>query len=155
KDGAYELIAGERRWRAAQIAELTTLPALVRDLDDRQIAELALIENLQREDLNAIERAEAFQRLADTFAMSHEAIAERVGLDRSTVANLIRLLALAPGVQRLVRDDLLSMGQARALASVGDPAQQEALAKQAVREGMSVREVEAAVRRLTKASHSS
>ncbi len=146
----YELVAGERRWRAAQIAGLAVMPALVRELDERQTAELALIENLQREDLNAIERAEAFQRLAERFGLAHDEIADRVGLDRSTVANLIRLLGLAPAVQQLVRDDLLSMGQARALASVGDPAQQEALAKQAVREGMSVRDVEAAVRRATR-----
>lgn len=150
--GGYELVAGERRWRASKLADLQVIPALVRDLDDRQSAELSLIENLQREDLNALERAEAFQRLATSFSLSHDSIADRVGLDRSTVANLIRLLALAPGVQQLVRDDLLSMGQARALASMADPAQQESLAKQAVREGMSVREVESAVRRLTAAA---
>ena len=147
--GRYELVAGERRWRAAQIAALETLPAIVRELDDRQIAEWALIENLQREDLNPIERAAAFRRLGEQFDMGHEAIAARVGLDRSTVTNLLRLLALAPGVQDLLRNDLLSMGQARALAGVTDAASQEALARRAVKEGMSVREVERAVRSLT------
>jgi ParB family chromosome partitioning protein len=146
--GAFELVAGERRWRAARLAGLDRIPAMVRDLDDQQLAELALIENLQREDLNPIDRAEAFQRLAERFGMSHDEIASRVGLDRSTVANLVRLLSLAAGVQQLVRDDLLSMGHARALVAIGDLVQQDVLAKRAVRDGMSVREVEAAVRKL-------
>src|SRR5690606_27756622 len=101
-----------------------------------------------REDLNPIERAEAFARLGAQFGLSHEQIAGRVGLDRSTVSNLLRLLSLSPAVQQLLRDDLLSMGQARALASVTDHAQQDALARQAVREGLSVRAVEQAARRL-------
>lgn len=144
----YELVAGERRWRAARLAGLEQIPALVRELDDQQLAELALIENLQREDLNPIDRAEAFQRLGDRFHLTQEAIAARVGLDRSTVANLVRLLQLAPSVQQLVRDDLLSMGHARALLGVEDAVQQEVLAKRAIREGLSVREVEAAARKL-------
>jgi ParB family chromosome partitioning protein len=146
--GRYTLIAGERRWRAAQRAGLTALPAMVREVDDQAAAELALIENLQREDLNPIERAEAFQRLANEFELSHDAIAEQVGLDRSTVTNLMRLLKLCPPCRQLVRDGLLSMGQARALASVSDDAQQQALAERVVRDGLTVRAVEQAVREL-------
>lgn len=112
-EGQYELIAGERRWRAAQLAGLADIPAVIRDLSERESAEWALIENLQREDLNPIERAEAFQGLADTHQLSHDDIARRVGLERSTVTNLLRLLKLAPEVRGLVRRDLLSMGHSR------------------------------------------
>lgn len=143
----YELVAGERRWRAARLAGLEAIPALVRELDDQQLAELALIENIQREDLNPIDRAEAFQRLSDRFGMSHDAIAARVGFERSTISNLLRLLSLTEPVKQLVRDDLLSMGQARAIAGLSDAAAQHELAKRAVRDGLSVREVEAAVRK--------
>ena len=143
---AYELVAGERRWRAAQRAGLDTIPALVRKLTEQQSAEWALVENLQREDLNPIERAEAFQRLGDAHGLSHDAIAETVGLDRSTVTNLLRLLKLAPAVRDLVRRDLLSMGHSRALAGLEDEALQQKLAEQALREGWSVRQTESAVR---------
>ena len=143
---AYELVAGERRWRAAQRAGLDTIPTLVRDLTEQQSAEWALVENLQREDLNPIERAEAFQRLGDAHGLSHDAIAETVGLDRSTVTNLLRLLKLAPAVRDLVRRDLLSMGHSRALAGLEDEALQQKLAEQALREGWSVRQTESAVR---------
>lgn len=146
--GPYEIVAGERRWRAAKLAGLERVPAVVRALDDAESAQWALIENLQREDLNPMERAEAFSRLGDLFDLSHDEIAERVGLDRSTVTNLLRLLRLEPTVQGLVRDGVLSMGQSRALAGVGDEAVQRALAQRAVREGMSVRQVEAAARGL-------
>ena len=148
EDGLYELVAGERRWRAAKMAGLKRIPALIRQITDHQLAEWALIENLQREDLNPIERAEAFARLVDMFGLSHDQVASRVSLNRSTVTNLLRLLSLAPGVQQLLRDDLLSMGQARALAALTDPAQQESLAKKAVREGLSVRAVEQTARRM-------
>ena len=144
----YELVAGERRWRAARIAGLKQLPAIVRELDDQQIAEWSLIENLQREDLNPIERAEAFNHLSDRFQLSHEQIAARIGLDRSTVSNLLRLLDLSEKVKRLVRDNLLSMGQARAVAGLSDADQQGWLSERAIREGLSVRDVEAAARRL-------
>lgn len=148
-DDRFELVAGERRWRAAQQAGLATVPAIVRDLSDRETAELALIENLQREDLNPIERAEAFTQLADRYKLSHEQIAERVGADRSTISNTLRLLSLHDDVQQLVRDGLLSAGQARAIAALTDPAGQRALAIKAVKQGMSVRQVEAAVRQAT------
>jgi len=145
---AYELIAGERRWRAAKLAGLDTLPALVRELSDEQAAEWALIENLQREDLNPIEKAQAFQQLAQEFGLSHAQIAQRVGLERSTITNLLRLLALSDFCRGLLSEDLLSMGQARAIAGLPDPAQQKAVAQAAVREGLSVRQVEAQVRRI-------
>jgi ParB family chromosome partitioning protein len=146
-DHAYELVAGERRWRAAQLASLTEVPAIVRPLDDRQLAEWALVENIQREDLNPIERAEAFRSLTERFSLSHGEVAERVGLDRSTITNLLRLLDLEQSVRDLIRDGLLSMGQARALAGLADPAMQKLLGQRIVAEGMSVRAVEAAVKK--------
>lgn len=146
---AYELVAGERRWRAAQIAGLQQLPAIVRQLDDRQLAEWALIENLQREDLNPIERALAFENLFTQFKLSHDQIAQRVGVNRSTVSNLLRLLGLCDFVQRLIRDGLLSSGQAKALASLADPQRQKFVAEQAVARGWSVRQVEEKIRKLT------
>lgn len=144
----YELIAGERRWRAAKEAGLEHVPALIREINDEKAAELALIENLQREDLNAIEKAEAFQRLGDQFGLTHTQIAERVGLERSSVSNLLRLLDLSEFVRDLVREKMLSMGQARAIAGLADASQQRALAERAVREGLSVRQVEQEARRL-------
>ncbi|MBX2852772.1 MAG: ParB/RepB/Spo0J family partition protein [Phycisphaeraceae bacterium] len=146
--GQYELVAGERRWRAAQEAGLDRVPALVREIDEEKAAELALIENLQREDLNAIEKAEAFQHLGDQFGLTHTQIAERVGLERSSVSNLLRLLDLSDFVRDLVREKVLSMGQARAIAGLADAVQQRALAERAVREGLSVRQVEQEARRL-------
>ena len=150
--GQYELIAGERRWRAAQEAGLSHVPSLIREIDEEKAAELALIENLQREDLNAIEKAEAFQHLADQFGLSHSQIAERVGLEPSSVSNLLRLLDLSDFVRDLVRENILSMGQARAIAGIVNGAQQRALAEKAVREGLSVRQVEQEVRRLQQPS---
>ncbi|MEM1213513.1 MAG: ParB/RepB/Spo0J family partition protein [Planctomycetota bacterium] len=149
---AYELIAGERRWRAAQIASLSTLPALIRHADETASAELALIENLQREDLNPIEKAEAFERFGRDQDLTHDAIASRVGLERSTVANLIRLLSLCPPVRAWTAEGQLSMGQARALAGISDPQQQEALASEAIRSGLSVRAVEAQAKALREAT---
>ncbi len=146
--GRYEVVAGERRWRAAQIAGLTVLPTIIRDLNDRQLAEWALIENIQREDLNPIERAEAFSRLIEQFGLSHEEAGARVGMDRSSISNHLRLLNLSEPVKLLISEGLLSMGQARALAGLSDVAQQQMLAERAVRQGMSVREVESAVRKL-------
>lgn len=150
EDKGFELVAGERRWRAAKRAGLERVPALVKELDDRQLAEWALIENLQREDLNPIERAEAFQRLAESHGLSHEEISDRVGLERSTVTNLLRLLRLSPPVREMVSRGTLSMGQSRALAGVDAPANQLRLAERALKEGWSVRQVEAAVRALSK-----
>jgi ParB family chromosome partitioning protein len=144
----YELIAGERRWRACQIAGIPLVPALVRDVTDLQAAELALIENIQRQDLTAIERARAFARLADEFALSHEEIAQRVGSDRSTISNTLRLLLLPEAVQQLVIEGKLSAGQARALASITDPQRQLDLANTAINQAWSVRQLEAAAKKL-------
>ena len=142
----FTIVAGERRWRAAQRAGLDLLPALTRDVDDRQMAELALIENLQREDLNPIDRAQAFASLAETYNLSHDQIAERVGLDRSTVTNVMRLLKLSTPVQAMVSRGTLSMGHARAIAGLAVTEDQQAIAEQALREEWSVRQTEAAVK---------
>lgn len=148
----YELVAGERRWRAAGMADLTTVPALIHDLDDQQTAEWALIENLHREDLNPIERATAFQSLSNQHGMTQAELAERMGLDRSTVTNLLRLLKLAPTVQDLVSRGTLSMSQARSIASIDDHQVQLQLAKTAVQKSWSVRETEEAVRQANAAA---
>ncbi len=139
----YQLVAGERRWRAAQRAGLHQIPALIRDLDDAATYEIALVENIQRQDLNAIEEAGAYRRLIDDFGHSQEALAKLVGKSRSHVANLMRLLDLPQGVQALVSDGSLSMGHARALIGADEA---EAIARKVVKEGLSVRAVEALIR---------
>lgn len=141
-DGRFELIAGERRWRAAQRAGIHQIPALVRDVPDERLLELALIENLQREELNAIEEAEAYRVLIDDLQLTQNEVAERVGKQRTTVANALRLLGLPASVKDMVRVGSISMGHARALLALGDPSAIEALAKRVVAEGLSVREVE-------------
>lgn len=145
-EGAYELVAGERRWRAAGMAGLERVPAVVRDLSDQQMAEWALIENLQREDLNPIERATAFQSLSDNHGLTQAQLAERLGVDRTTVTNLLRLLKLSPEVQAFVSKGTLSMSQARAIAGMSDHDHQLQLAETAIRKEWSVRETEEAVR---------
>lgn len=144
--GTYQLVAGERRWRAAQKARLHEIPALVRQLDDREVMALALIENLQREDLNPVEEARAYQRLADDEEMTQAEIAKLVDKSRSHVANLQRLLNLPVAVLDRVEQGALTMGHARALIGRDDAAE---LAEIAVRENLSVREVELLVRKLT------
>ncbi len=146
----YELIAGERRLRAAQSAELKQVPVIVMDVPDRGALELALIENLQREDLNAMEEAEGYRALADKFEMSQEQIAQRVGKARATVANSLRLLDLTDPVKRLVAEGQLSAGHAKALLGLAIPHEQELLAARVAKEGLSVREVERLVQRLQK-----
>lgn len=148
KKVAYEIVAGERRWRAVQIVGLDAIPAVVRELSDRQVAEWALVENLQREDLNALERAEAFDRLIRQFNVSQDEVATHLGIDRSSVSNHLRLLSLDKDVQRLIGEDLLTAGQAKPLITVADTAKQRALALQAVRQDWSVRQIEQAVRAL-------
>jgi ParB family chromosome partitioning protein len=143
-DGVYEIVAGERRWRAAQAAGLHEVPVLVRDFDDSEVLEIALIENIQRADLNAIEEAVAYRQLMDRFGHTQERLAEALSKSRSHIANLLRLLALPEGVQDLVRDGTLSAGHARAL--VTSPAAL-VLARQVVSRGLSVRETEALVRK--------
>jgi ParB family transcriptional regulator, chromosome partitioning protein len=146
----YQIIAGERRWRAAQRAGLTRVPVVVKDVaagNHGQLLEWALVENLQREDLNPIEEATAFHRLATEFHLTHDEIATRVGKDRSTVANTIRLLKLAPEVRAEVSTNALSMGHARALVALPGDADQRRIAREVIARGLSVRETEALVKR--------
>lgn len=145
-DGSYELIAGERRWRAAQRAGLTTIPAVIRTTDDESSVEQALVENLHRQDLTALEEAAAYQQLIDDFGLTHDHVSTRVGKSRSAITNSLRLLGLPPGVQRLLADGQLSAGHARALLGTPDRSRQESLAREAVAGGWSVRMVEEAVR---------
>jgi ParB family chromosome partitioning protein len=143
KDGqSYKLIAGERRWRAAQAAGLKEVPALVRDVTEVQAFELALVENLQRSDLNPIEEAEGYQRLIEEFKLTQEQISQRVGKERSTVANALRLLALPKDVKTMVADGSLSMGHARALLGVPRLPELQALAHQVAQQKLSVRDTE-------------
>ena len=145
-DGRYELIAGERRWRASQQAGCPTIPALVRELSDAASSEIALIENVQREDLDPVDRSDAVCQLASVFGLSQEQIAERIGLERSTVANLMRLRDLSEPVRALIRRGGLGVGHAKALLGA-DPLQREALAERAAEEGWSVRVLEREAKR--------
>ncbi len=144
-DDKYEIIAGERRWRAAQLAELQEVPVLVKDIDDRSVMAVALIENIQREDLNALEEAEALHRLLDEFELTHQQIAEAVGKSRATVSNLLRLLDLAAEVKTMLGKGQLEMGHARALLGLDDAKQVE-IANKVVKQGLTVRAVEKLVR---------
>jgi ParB family chromosome partitioning protein len=146
-EGGFELIAGERRWRAARRAGLQSIPALVRTTDDASTLEHALVENLHRDDLNALEEAAAYQQLIEDFELTHEQVAARVGRSRVTITNMLRLLQLPPAIQRLLSEGRLDAGHARALLGTPDRAFQERLAERAAVESMSVREVEDAVRR--------
>jgi ParB family transcriptional regulator, chromosome partitioning protein len=145
-DGKYQLIAGERRWRAARRAGLAIIPAIVRTTDDMSSVEQALVENLHRQDLTALEEAAAYHQLIEDFGLTHDQVAKRVGKSRSAVTNTMRLMQLPPGIQSLVADGRLSAGHARALLSSTDRGFQEQLARRAVAEGWSVRAVEDAVR---------
>jgi len=144
--GSFQLIAGERRLRAAKRAGLQTVPAIVRTADDTAVLQQALVENLQREDLNALDEAAAYQQLIEDFHLTHEEVATRVGKSRAAVSNALRLFQLPPQVQKLVLDGSLSAGHARALLGTPDRAYQEALARRVVAQGLSVRAVEDAVR---------
>ncbi len=143
----YEIIAGERRWRAAQLAELSAIPAIVREIPDEMAMAIALIENIQREDLNPLEEAGAFRRLVDEFGMTHQAVADAVGRSRVAVSNLMRLLDLAAAVKTRIAEGELEMGHARALLALDESAQAEA-ARQVAEKGLTVRQTEALVRRL-------
>jgi len=142
----FELIAGERRWRAAKRAGLPTIPVVVRDVEDVVSLEQALVENLHRQDLNALEEAAAYQQLMEDFDLTQEQVAQKVGKSRSAVANTLRLFQLPPSIQRLVAENQLSAGHARALLGTPDRAFQEDLARRIVARGLSVRETEEAVR---------
>ncbi len=142
--GQYEIVAGERRWRAAQMAQLHDIPVIVRDFDDTEVLEVAIIENIQRADLNAVEEAAGFKQLMDRFGHTQEKLAEALGKSRSHIANLLRLLSLPIDVQSLVIEGKLSAGHARALITAENPSE---LAKQVVRDGLSVRATEALVKK--------
>jgi len=146
-DGRYELIAGERRWRAARMAGLERMPALVREAEDRERLELALVENLVREDLNAIEVARAVATLVEDFGQTHEEVGTRLGRSRPAISNLLRLLELPDAVQDLVIEGLLAEGHARAVLMADGARARRRLAERAVEEGLSVRQVEAIARR--------
>ena len=146
--GYYQIIAGERRWRAARLAGLQEIPVIVIEADDRKAAELAMIENLQREDLNPMEEAAGFQSLIESYHMTQEEAAQRVGKSRSAVTNALRLLGLTPSVRKLVEEGKLSAGHARALVPLS-PSLQESAANAIVSGGLSVRQAEALVKRLS------
>ena len=146
KLGHFEIIAGERRWKASQRAGLKQIPALVRETDDVASVEQALVENLHRQDLTPLEEAAAYKQLLDDFSMTHESIADKVGKTRSAITNSLRLLALPPSILQLLADGRLSGGHARALLALTDRATQEQLAKQCAKDGLSVRAIEEAVR---------
>ena len=153
-DGGYELIAGERRWRAAKLAGLKKIPAIVRPATDAEAMEMALIENLQRKDLNPLEAARAYQRLMKEFGLTQEAVARALGKERSSIANTVRLLALQSEVQTWVESDQLSWGHAKVLLGVSDPEQQVRLGRRAVTERLSVRDLERLVRPAHRAGRS-
>ena len=148
-EDAYQLVAGERRWRAAKIAQLSHVPVVVQDFADERLMEITLIENIQREDLNPIEVAHAFERLNKEFGLSHDQIAQRTGKDRSTITNLLRLLKLPGDIQILLADHRLSMGHARALLGLPTPELQLEVAQRITSEGLSVRQVERLVQKMT------
>jgi ParB family transcriptional regulator, chromosome partitioning protein len=142
----YQIIAGERRWRAAQLTGLTVVPVVVQEIADEKLLEIALIENIQREDLNPMELAEAFERMVTELRLSHEEIGRRTGKDRVTVTNTIRLLQLQPEVQQIVASGKISAGHARALIGIKDPDRQKNVAYSVIAEGWTVRQIEKAVK---------
>jgi ParB family transcriptional regulator, chromosome partitioning protein len=144
----YQLVAGERRWRAAQRAGLQRVPAVVREIPDNKLLELALIENIQRQELNAIEEAHAYKRLIETLNLTQEMVAQRVGRDRSFITNYLRLLRLPDDIQRLVEEEKISMGHARALLGVDDPDIQRRVARNVMEQTLSVRETERIIKRI-------
>ena len=149
-DGGYQLVAGERRWRASRMAGLTEVPVVIRDLTDAQVAELALVENLQRENLNPLEEANGYKELSDKFGYTQEKISEIVGKSRPSIANALRLLNLPETVQEMVSDGSLSMGHARAILSLPDDKMKTDLAKLVIANDLSVRETERIARNMMK-----
>ncbi len=142
-DKSYQLIAGERRWRASKAAGLKKIPVIIKDVAPVEALELALIENIQREDLNPLETAEAFQRLIQDFSLTHDDMSKKVGKDRATITNYLRILKLPKDVKRWIAEGSLSIGHAKALLQIDDPLAQTAAAKKIIKNGMSVREAEA------------
>lgn len=150
RDSYYEIIAGERRWRAAKIAGLKEVPVIIKNLTDQEIVEISLIENIQREDLNPIEEAQAYKRLLNEFHLKQDEVAERVSKSRTAVTNSMRLLKLCDEVQQMVVNEMITTGHARALLSIEDPEEQYMIAQKVFDEKMSVREVEKLVKNLHK-----
>ncbi|MCD2449617.1 ParB/RepB/Spo0J family partition protein [Methylicorpusculum oleiharenae] len=150
-ENLYEIVAGERRWRAAQIAGLQDIPVIVREIDDRSAMAIALIENIQREDLNPLEESEALKRLLDEFSLTHQQIGDAVGKSRTTITNLLRLMDLHPEVKKLLSSKALEMGHARALLAL-DGAEQVAAAHKIARQGLSVRAAERLVKDIQNAT---
>ena len=148
RDSGFELIAGERRWRAAKLAGLTRVPVIVKEVPDESLLEIALIENIQREDLNPIEEAQAYKKLIETVGLTQEALASRVGRDRSYITNYLRLLRLPDDLQQLVKEGRLSTGHARTLLALSHADQQRRLARQILEGGLSVRTTEQIVHRM-------
>jgi ParB family transcriptional regulator, chromosome partitioning protein len=148
ENGKYQLIAGERRWRAAQRAGLMKVPCVVREIPDDKILELALIENIQRQELNAIEEAHAYKRLIETLGLTQEMVAQRVGRDRTFITNYLRLLRLPEDIQLLVENEKISTGHARALLGVDDPIIQRKLSNKIIEQGLSVRETERTIKKI-------
>jgi ParB family transcriptional regulator, chromosome partitioning protein len=148
-NGRYQIVAGERRWRAAQLAALPKVHAVVRNIPDSKLLELALIENIQREELNPIEEASAYQRLIHNLGLTQDEVAQQVGKDRSSIANYLRLLKLPEDVQRMLEDELISMGHARALLGLDTKDQIRRLANEVAEKKLSVRQTEQAVKRAT------
>ncbi|HEX8146311.1 MAG TPA: ParB/RepB/Spo0J family partition protein [Pyrinomonadaceae bacterium] len=144
----YQLVAGERRWRAAQRAGLHRVPCVVKEIPEDKMLELALIENIQRQELNAIEEAQAYKRLIETLGLTQEMVAQRVGRDRTFITNYLRLLRLPEDIQRMVEAEQLSMGHARALLGVDEPEIQRKMAKEVSEKGLSVRQTERAIKRI-------
>ncbi len=142
KNGKYEIIAGERRYRAAKALEMTEVPVIIKSVDDREALVLALVENIQREELNVIEEAQAYKRLIEDFQFTQDIVAESVGKDRSTISNCLRLLKLPSDIQKGISDDLITMGHARALLGIDDLHEQKNIFTKIVNQGLSVRELE-------------
>jgi ParB family chromosome partitioning protein len=147
-DGKYQLVAGERRWRAAQRAGLREVPCVVKEIPEDKMLELALIENIQRQELNAIEEAHAYKRLIESLGLTQEMVAQRVGRDRTFITNYLRLLRLPEDIQRLVEAEQISMGHARALLGVDEPDIQRKLAKEIMDKGLSVRQTERTIKKI-------
>lgn len=147
-DGSYKIVVGERRWRACQIAGVTVVPVLIRELSEREAMELALVENLQREDLNPMEEAEAYQRLLDEFGLTQEEVARRVGKERSTVANRLRLLGLRGRAREALVKGEITAGHAKALLSLNSELQRDSVVRRIMEEDLSVRQTEELVKRL-------
>ncbi|MGE4283131.1 MAG: ParB/RepB/Spo0J family partition protein [Clostridia bacterium] len=148
ENGFYQIIAGERRWRAAKLAGLKTIPIVIKEYEKKEVMEIALIENIQREDLNPIEEAEAYKNLMDEFHLTQEEISERVGKSRPAIANALRLLNLSDLLRQFIVEDKLSSGHARTILSVGDRSSQLKIANMVIKEGLSVRETERLVKKM-------